>query len=85
MAKKTRERKAVKKSEEKEDWLGADEEDAMRAPTEFRCRRCGKVFYQVEGEFIRENGKGYFYCHRCQSELVKEGKAIDRSKVFRLP
>ena len=64
--------------------LSEDEEEAMKHPIEFRCHRCGKVFFQSEGDVFRENSVGYFYCHDCQNELEKEGKPRDRSKVSKV-
>lgn len=51
------------------------EEEAMRKPELYRCKNCGEVFRSSQGELIRENSEGYFYCYKCLESMKKKKKS----------
>jgi predicted SprT family Zn-dependent metalloprotease len=54
------------------------EEEAMRKPELYRCRNCGEVFRRSEGELIREDSEGYFYCYKCLDSMKEKKRDVIR-------
>lgn len=50
------------------------EEEAMRKPELYRCKNCGEVFRRSQGELIREDSEGYFYCYKCLDSMKEKKK-----------